>query len=231
MGDRYTITADQEALEKRFGVEIPDRYEPRFNAAPTQILPVITQNSKGLSFFYWGQIPEWSKNKAISPKLIYAESEKIGEKATNKMALKSHRCIVPLDGFYGWKKVSKKGKIPHRFIFGDKEIRSCPAIWEEFEDDEGQSVQTFKLITIAANKVVGEVSDRMPVIFEKPQEELYLSDSEDLEAIAELFKPYPNDKMGSYTVSPQFSNTENEGPALIKPFAAADQFGNYSLFD
>lgn len=231
MGDRYTITADHDALQERFEVEIPDRYAPRYNAAPTQILPVITQNSKGLSFFYWGQIPEWSKNKTISPKLIYAESESILEKATTKKALSAHRCIVPLDGFYGWKKVSKKGKIPHRFIFGDKGIRSCPAIWEEFEDEEGHSVQTFKLITIAANKVVGEVSDRMPIIFEKEQEKIYLSDSTDLDAIIALFQPYPNDKMGSYTVSPQFSNTENEGPALIKPFAPADQFGNYSLFD
>jgi len=231
MGDRYTITASGEQLANRFGIEVMENYEPKYNAAPTQILPVITQGSKGLSWFYWGQIPELAKNRSISSKLIYAEAESVHQKASTKNLLASSRCIVPVDGFYDWKKVSKKGKIPYRFIFGEKGVRSFPGIWEEFEDNDGNEVHTFKIITTVANEAVAEMSDRMPVILEKEQEEIWLSDSASEEELLELLKPYPSDKMGSYTVSPRFSDTKNEGPALVEPMAPADQFGNYSLFD
>jgi len=231
MGDRYTITANIEKMSERFSVEVSESYKPRYNAAPTQILPIITQQSKGLSFFYWGQIPDFTKNRAVSTKLLYAEAETIHEKASTKRLLSASRCIVPADGFYDWKKVSKKGKIPHRFIFGENTIKSFPAIWEEFEDTEGNELHTFKIITTQPNDMVGEMSDRMPVIFEKAQEEVWLSQTADENALLELLKPYPSDKMGSYTVSPRFGDVSNDDPSLIAPFAPADQFGNYSLFD
>ncbi|MEP2772363.1 MAG: SOS response-associated peptidase [Fulvivirga sp.] len=231
MGDRYTITANIEKMSERFSVDVSESYKPRYNAAPTQILPIITQQSKGLSFFYWGQIPDFTKNRAVSTKLLYAEAETIYEKASTKRLLSSSRCIVPADGFYDWKKVSKKGKIPHRFIFGENAIKSFPAIWEEFEDAEGNELHTFKIITTQPNDMVGEISDRMPVIFEKAQEEVWLSQTADENALLELLKPYPSDKMGSYTVSPRFGDVSNDDPSLIAPFAPADQFGNYSLFD
>ncbi|MTI23039.1 SOS response-associated peptidase [Fulvivirga sp. RKSG066] len=231
MGDRFTITADKDKLATRFGVDVTDNYQPKYNAAPTQILPVITQGSKGLSFFYWGQIPDWSKNRSISAKLIYADAASVHTKASTKRLLQSSRCIVPVDGFYDWKKVSKKGKIPHRFVFGDNAIKSFPGIWEEFEDNDGNEFHTFKIITVPANSSVAEMSDTMPAIFDKQQEEVWLSDTKEIEALHDLLQTYPADKMGSYTVSPKFSDTNNEGAHLIEPFAPADQFGNYSLFD
>ena len=231
MGDRYTITADRNKMQERFSVDIPDGYEPRYNAAPTQVLPVITQKSKGLSFFYWGQLPDFAKNRAVSQKLLYAPAAGIDQKASSKRLLTHARCIVPVDGFYDWKKVSKKGKIPHRFMFKDNAIKSFPAIWEEFEDDDGSMLHTFKIITTEANTMLSEMSDSMPVIFEKSQEAVWLSDTTDATELVEQLQPYPADQMGSYTVSPRFSDTNVDEPSLIKPFAAADQFGNYSLFD
>lgn len=231
MGDRYTITADKSKMASRFDVEILDAYQPHYNAAPTHILPVITQGSKGLSFFYWGEIPDWSKNKSIASKLIYAEGETVAEKASTKQQFLNARCIIPADGFYEWKRVSKKGKIPHRFIFGDNEIRSFAGLWEEFEDNEGNNIHTFKIITTTANGLLSEMNARMPVIFEKEQEKIWLDPNSDPEELQQLLQPYSSDKMGSYTVSPQFKDPNNEGPSLIEPYAPADQFGNYSLFD
>ncbi|MDX1628014.1 MAG: SOS response-associated peptidase [Fulvivirga sp.] len=231
MGDRYTITVPGKKLEERFKVDVTERYKPRYNAAPTQVLPIITQGSQGISFFYWGQIPDWSKNRSISDKLIYAEAESINQKTSTRKPFLAARCIVPADGFYGWKQIAKKRKIPYRFIFGDEEIRSFPAIWEEFEDDEGNEMHTFRILNITANKVVQEVMDRMPVIFEAEQEDIWLSDTKDEEALTEMLTPYSSDKIGSYTVSPRIASLDIDEPSLIKPFAAADQFGNYSLFD
>ena len=45
MCGRYTIVARAEEIEKRFNIEVPEFYEPRYNAAPSQVLPVITNQS------------------------------------------------------------------------------------------------------------------------------------------------------------------------------------------
>ncbi len=72
MCGRYTIIARAEEIEKRFNIEVPEFYEPRYNAAPSQVLPVITnQSPEGLSFFRWGLIPFWAKDKSIGYKMIW----------------------------------------------------------------------------------------------------------------------------------------------------------------
>ena len=231
MGDRYTITAEAEVLSERFNIDVPERYKPRYNAAPTQVLPIVTQDSKGLSFFYWGQLPERSKNKTISSKLIVAEKETLTQKVSSHKALLQSRCIVPADGFYDWKRISKKGKVPYRFIFGNDQTVSFAGIWEEFEDDEENVVHTFKIITTPANSIVSEVNARMPAVLNSEAEKLWLDTNTPEDKLLELLQPYPSDQMGSYSVSPRISDLNNEGAGLIKPMAPADQFGNYSLFD
>ncbi|MBL3655262.1 SOS response-associated peptidase [Fulvivirga sediminis] len=231
MGDRYTITNSSEELANRFNVDIPDAYSPSYNAAPTQILPIITQGSKGLSFFYWGQIPDWSKNKAISNKLLFTNMETLVEKAITKKALLSRRCAVPADGFYGWKQVSKKGKIPYRVIFENKSIVSFAGLWEEFEDDNENTMHTFKLITSPSNSSILPMSTRMPVIMTEKEEAIWLNKESTEEELMEVLKTYPADKMKTYSVSPKISDSSVNEPALIEPMAPADQHGNYSLFD
>ena len=89
MLERYSLTTSPEQLQERFPkVTITDRYTPRYNAAPSQLLPVITNDSPdGFSFFYWGLHPSWSKNRSISQKLINAESEQLMEKASLRKGL------------------------------------------------------------------------------------------------------------------------------------------------
>jgi putative SOS response-associated peptidase YedK len=231
MGDRYTLTVKSEILSTRFNAELPVDFKPRYNAAPTQLLPVITQGSGGFSFFHWGQIPGWSKNKTISDKLIFAGKETLEEKASARNALLQRRCIIPVDGYYDWKRISKKGRVAHRIIFGDQEIVALAGIWEEFEDEKENVKHTFRIITTEANEVIRPMNNRMPAVIEKHNELLWLDNTTELPQLMGLLKPYPGNKISMYSVSPKIEDTKNEGGSLIEPFAPADQFGNYSLFD
>src|SRR5688572_12774165 len=113
MIDRYSLTASPEVIRERFSVEVPEFYQPKFNAAPTHLLPVVTSTAaSGLSLFYWGTSPEWSKNKVPSEKMINVRGESLDEKPALKRALRKNRCLIPADGFYCWKKVGKKTSIP-----------------------------------------------------------------------------------------------------------------------
>ncbi len=231
MGDRYTITASREALTERFSRDISERYQPRYNAAPTQVLPVITQGSEGMSYFFWGQLPERSNNKPIGSKLLYVASDALLNTTGGQRLLESYRCLIPADGYYDWRQVSKKGRIPHRIVRQDNGIFGIGGIWEEFEDDEGHIVHTFRIITVPSNTSLKNISTLMPLILNRQDEDLWLDPTTPSEDLKNLIHPPSDMDFRSYTVSPRIENPENDQPGLIKPFSPADQFGNYSLFD
>lgn len=232
MIDRYSITASPQKIEERFHTDVLDTYIPNFNAAPTHLLPVITNASpQGISTFYWGTSPNWAKNKTLSEKIINIRAESILEKPVLKKGMMKNRCLVPADGFYGWKKVGKKTSIPYRFIAKDQELFSFAGIWEEFEDTEGNELHTFSLITTEANGTVAAIQERMPVILTKGAEEIWLGKHSSESDLMRVLTPYASDKMSYYPVSPQINNTNTNVPSLITPTPPADQFGNLTLFD
>lgn len=232
MIERYSITASAENISERFSVDVPDFYQPRFNAAPTQLLPVITATaSKGLSLFYWGTSPEWSKNKMLSEKIINLREENLEDKPALKRAMTKTRCIIPADGFYAWKKVGKKTAIPYRFVLHNKELFGFAALWEEFEDTEGHQIQTFTIITSPSNDLVAEVTDRMPVILSKESESTWLSDTQSESDLLSALKSFSPSQLNYYPVSPVISNTKQDLASMIIPTPPSDQYGNLTLFD
>lgn len=231
MCGRYTLVKKSEEVAKRFKVEVAPHYKPRYNAAPTQLLPVITADApEGLSWFYWGLIPAWSKNKAISQKLINARAETVDEKASFRTALNQRRCLIPADGFFEWKPVSKKGKIPYRITLLNESLFAFAGLWEEYEDDEGDTVHTFTIITTRANSTLENIHERMPVILSREAESLWLDKKTSPEQLKELLQPYHRDQTRYYTVSSRVNQAALDEPSVIEPAPAADQFGNYSLF-
>lgn len=232
MIERYTITTSRTSLAERFSVDVPDFYKERYNAAPTQLLPVITSSApEGVSLFYWGTSPEWSKNKMLSEKIINIRTESFEERPALKRALMKARCIVPADGFYAWKKVGKKTNIPYHFVLSNRETFAFAGLWEEFEDNDGNEIQTFSIITVPANEVVTNVAERMPVILNKKDEQVWLDKSATEQDILELLKPLKASRLDYYPVSPGIANTSLDVASLILPTPPADQHGNLTLFD
>jgi putative SOS response-associated peptidase YedK len=231
MIERYTITTPTDLLRERFEVDVPEFYKPNYNAYPTQLLPVITTNSpEGISLFYWGETPAWAKNKTPSEKIINVRSETLSEKTALKKALLKTRCLIPADGFYAWKKVGKKITIPYRFV-STLGLFSFPGLWEEYEDEDGNEMHTFTIFTTAANEVVSSVQDRMPVMFDKAAEKIWLNKESGESELTSLLVPYTAKRMNYYPVSPRINDVKIDVPSLIIPTLPADQHGNLTLFD
>lgn len=232
MIERYSITVSADSIRERFSVDVPDFYKATYNAAPTHLLPVITSSSpRGVSLFYWGTSPEWSKNKLLGEKIINTRAEHFTEKASLKKALKKNRCIIPADGFYAWKRIGKKTAIPYRFVLNSRDPFSFAGLWEEFEDTEGNEIQTFTLVTTVSNELVNVVQERMPVILTRQSEKLWLDNNSDEEGLLSLLTAYPAAAMNYYPVSPRISDSHTDVPSLIVPTPPADQHGNLTLFD
>ena len=231
MIERYSITVPADVLADRFAVDVPDFYKPHYNASPTQLLPVITAASKGISLFYWGTSPEWANNKVPAEKIINLSAENFEEKPALKRALKKARCIIPADGFYVWRKVGKKTNIPYRFAASDNDVFSFAGMWEEFEDTEGQEIHTFKIITSPPNEQLALFTDRMPLILTRETENLWLNENADEETLLMLLKTSPTVSLNNYPVSPMISNSQQDLASMILPTPPSDQHGNLTLFD
>jgi Uncharacterized conserved protein len=232
MIDRYSITATAAQVSERFSIDVPEFYKAHYNASPTHLLPVITSATpEGLSLFYWGTAPGWAKNKTVSEKIINSHAEEFEEKTILKKALRTQRCIVPADGFYGWKKLGKKTSIPYRFVFKSQSLFSFPGLWEEFEDTEGNQIQTFTIITNQADKVVSVIQDRMPVILSPQSEKVWLDKKSTEEKLLSVLSASETKDMNYYPVSPRISQQDIDVPSLIVPTPPADQHGNLTLFD
>lgn len=231
MIERFSIGVPASLLASRFAVAEPIAYQPKYNGAPSQLFPIITSEGPlGFSFFYWGLPPTWAKNKSMAERIINWRTEHILEKPALKKKLSKHRCLVPADGFYVWKKVGKKTQIPWRFTLKTKELFSMAGVWEEYED-ENESFHTFSILTKPSTGFLQTAAERMPLILAKDMEATWLKpvlSEEELDTV--LNRPFKDDMEG-YTVSRQINLIEVDKPSLMLPMPAADQFGNLTLFD
>jgi putative SOS response-associated peptidase YedK len=231
MCGRYSLAAKAEKIAKRFQVDPTDAYKPKYNAAPTQLMPVITTDSPdGLSFFYWGMVPAWSNNRSVSQTLINARAETLLEKATFRTSFRWRRCLIPADGFYEWKALGKKSKVPYRFTLKQDELFAFAGLWDEFETADGVLHHTFVIITTEANPLVHPIHDRMPAILTPDDEKRWLDPKVEAEDLLQILRPLPEQLMRSYTVSPEVNNVQHDHEGLLKHIPPADQHGNYTLF-
>ncbi len=231
MCGRYSLSKSKIELEERFQAEMLPDFKPRYNVAPTQLVPVITsQSPKGFSFFYWGITPDFGKNKPVAQKLINARAESVNDKVSFKSSFEKRRCLIPADGFYEWKKLGKKTKIPYRFTLKEDELFAFAGIWEEYETVNGEIQHTFLILTTGPNDIVSEIHDRMPVILNRQMEKKWLDNYTSESELLAMFQPYPSDQMLSYTVSPLVNSVENDVPSILRKTSPADQHGNYTLF-
>src|SRR5262249_978172 len=201
MCGRFTITTDPDKLAKRFGIEIgSEPWRPRYNAAPTQDLPVILNEApRKFERLRWGLIPSWATDPAIGNRMINARAETLAQKAAFRSALRKRRCLVPADSFYEWKKLPK-GKAPMRVTLKDQEPFGMAGLWETWRDPADGVVRSFTIITTEPNELVAPMHDRMPAILLKEDEHIWLDDQVDPAIWLGALRPYPVDRMVAYEV-------------------------------
>lgn len=183
MCGRFTSKAKPEQVEKEFkvGKLNPKLFEPRFNIAPTQLIPAVleTDGERIVNALRWGLIPGWAKDDKIGSKMINARAETLAEKPSFRNAFKSRRCIIPASGYFEWSKKGEHTKQPFYFYLKDKDVFGFAGLWEEWLDKEsGELVETCTIITTEANEVLDPVHERMPVILNPADYDQWLDEKE-----------------------------------------------------
>jgi hypothetical protein len=66
--------------------------------------------------------------------MINARSETLTEKPSFKQLLGTHRCLIPADGFYEWRR-DGKGKVPMRIVMKDRQLFTFAGLWDVWRGD------------------------------------------------------------------------------------------------
>jgi putative SOS response-associated peptidase YedK len=235
MCGRYRLSKRKQMVEEYFdtgsfaaAADEAD-WNPRYNIAPTQPVPVIRQNPKEprreLSLLRWGLIPSWAKDASGAP-LINARSETAATAPAFRDALRSRRCLIPADGFYEWQR-NGKVKQPYCFEVNNGELFAFAGLWDGWKDANGQWLKSCSILTTIPNPVTSAVHDRMPVILDKNDYDLWLDPGmKDAIAVSELLKPYDARRMHCFPVSARINHVANDDEECSAP---ADATGG-SLF-
>lgn len=218
MCGRFSFSPLTRIIEERFSVKVdPGKYTPRYNCAPSQNLAVISNvKQDGISYYKWGLIPFWAKDKSIGNRMINAKAETITEKASFKNLFKRKRCLVLSDGFYEWKKINPKEKIPFRIKMEDDSLFAMAGIWDTWKDEEGALIHSFAIITTSPNELMENIHNRMPVIIDRKDEKAWLNEN-DTRFLQSLLKPFPAKYMTAYTISRLVNSPGNDTKEILNP--------------
>lgn len=228
-----------------------------YNVAPTDpVLAVVSRHShehphdaptRRIRRMRWGLVPPWTKAEepgtggapgrrpARSAPLINARADTAASKPAFRAALRSTRCLVPMDGWYEWitepagagpsgpGRSGKVTKVPYFMTPVDGSRLLAAGLWSVWHPPGpgGGDEPPLLSCTILTTDSVGElqrVHDRMPLVLGAGQWDRWLDP--DSEPDAELLAgPSAAEVAGIEIrrVSQRVNSVANDGPDLIAP--------------
>jgi putative SOS response-associated peptidase YedK len=197
-------------------------YRPRWNAAPTTDLPVVTSahGERSLDMMRWGLIPSWAKDKKIGAATINARAEGIETKPAFRGAWRAgRRCLVIADGYYEWR---KRDKQPFAIALANRGIMTFAGLWESWRAPDGATIRSFAIITTPSNDLIAPVYDRMPALLPPDCWPAWLGEtSASDDALKAMLCPYPSGQMAMWPVGKAVGNVRNDHPDLFEPLPRA----------
>jgi putative SOS response-associated peptidase YedK len=202
-------------------------WQPRFNLAPTQLAPLITNEAeRRLSLARFGLIPYWADDPKIANRLINARSESAARSKVFKPALQARRGIIPANGYFEWR-ATAHGKRPI-FIHDPRgQALALAAIWESWRDPNGERIRSFAVLTRSSQGFLCEIHDRMPCVLRPEDVEAWLdAEQPALPKLASILHASGEvEHLVGRWVSALANSPRNDGPECIaeaaEPEAAA----------
>jgi putative SOS response-associated peptidase YedK len=168
-----------DAADETEGVLAPD-----YNVAPTDPVPIVRSGQqRRLSVARWGLVPAWAdapgapepragagaRRKALR---INARAETVATSSAFARAFRRHRCLVPADGWYEWRRTEDgRGKQAYFMTPRDGAVLALAGICATSSAGE----LTCSVVTTASVGDLALVHDRMPLLLPADRWDQWLS--------------------------------------------------------
>ncbi len=221
MCGRFTLTyPDADLLAEQLGVPVESlaAYVPHWNIAPSQehLILRIKHETRELLPAKWGLVNSWAKDAKEAAKQINARAETLATRPAFRDAFQRRRCVVPADGFYEWQG-TKADRRPFWFHRPDGRPLLFAGLYESWQPQPGAWQRTFTIVTTAANAVVGQLHDRMPVILEDRDADSWMFSTTPTPDLKRLLVPAPESVLVATPVSQRVNKVDNDDPSLLEP--------------
>ncbi|MFH1107726.1 MAG: SOS response-associated peptidase [Planctomycetota bacterium] len=221
MCGRFTLATAPEIVAEFFELTAVPDLSPRYNIAPTQSAPAILLTLERAQRVFrplrWGLIPGWAKDPTIGNRMINARAETVAEKPAFRSAFRQRRCLVVSDGFYEWRKGPGR-KQPFYIRMRDDRPFAFAGLWEHWEAGDGTGIDSCALLTTQPNTVLRPIHDRMPVILDRANYDLWLDPTmADVDRLRPLLCPYRAEEMKAYPVGARVNSPTRDDRACIEP--------------
>jgi len=222
MCGRYRLSRRKQIVAEYFDAlpDGDDEWEPRYNIAPSQPVPVVRvdpkKKTRSLSLLRWGLIPSWATDPNVGFKSINARAETVTTTASFRDPLRAQRCLIPADGFYEWQR-SAKSKQPYCFEIENGALFAFAGLWDRWADVDGKVLETCTILTTSANSSISGIHDRMPIIIAPEEYERWLTTPPaEARSVLNLFAPYAG-PMRHYPVSERVNQVLNDDVQCSEP--------------
>ena len=196
-------------------------FQPRYNICPTTTIDavIVRDGKRVLEQMRWGLVPSWWSKPLKEMRLatFNARAETVAQKPMFRDSFKISRCLMPASGYYEWHD-TPTGKQPYYFTRRDGQVMTIAGLWSEWPDKEKtEPLKSCAMVITQPNKFVAEVHDRMPVVLEPKDFEMW--ERGDIREAATLMKPAAEDVLQKWPVSKlvNSSRTSDDDSSLISP--------------
>jgi putative SOS response-associated peptidase YedK len=224
MPDSYALY-EIEKLTDHFHLKngLPKGVRRRYNIRPTQMIPVIVnrESDPTVELMKWGFIPQGAKdsNSVFRYKTHVAKSEIVFEKPIWSTAIRAQRCIIPANGFFGFKQ-PPTGKKAYFIRPKHHPLISFAGLYSSWTDPTGKIWSTCALLTTTANAETAGFKMRIPVILSTDDEVRWLDTTKsDMNTLYDMMRQSPDGSFSSDEVSIEAMGGKIDSPHLVSPLS------------
>lgn len=226
MCNRFVIPESAQA-EQEFGViHRWWKFSPSFNVGPSRNVPVVRMHegeTEGV-MLQWGLIPEWAEADASKACAAHAPAQIMAHSNVTRGSWeRGRRCIVPMFGFYTWRRTGDRHRQPSFVRLVNRAVFGVAALWDRSVPEHGDDlIESCALLTVPPNSLMRELQDataQMPAILQRKDYETWLTGS--FAAASQVLQAYPAEQMLAHPVDPRIGSLEYDDVELIRPARTA----------
>jgi putative SOS response-associated peptidase YedK len=151
-----------------------------------------------------------------------AKAETVAVLPSFRDCYRRRRCLLPVDNFFEWRAIKgAKAKLPYAIAMKSGEPFALAGVWENWQDPGSERwTRTFAVITTAANELVRDIHDRMPVIIPPLAYDRWLSTDEP--DPRDLLVPFPAEPMRIWPISTRVNTPDNDDEHVLDPLERSE---------
>ena len=217
MCGRISLFAELGDLASQFGFDpgpVEETYRPSWNIPPTAPVLVIKAEDgrRTGAVLRWGFTFSGRRSGGGSLRPLFnARSETLTERPAFRAAFAQRRCLVPVNGFYEWHGEGS-ARTPLWIHRADEQPFALAGIYNSGSGEPAASV-----ITCASNSLMEPIHNRIPVMLNADEYDVWLEPEIGLDTLHALLAPREWPDLAARPVSNVVNRAGADGSQLIAP--------------